>query len=225
MAELSATAVPAFTLPAGTPSSIPFGPFHLPDDRFGAPFTGALRNGNDPSEVLVTLAAARRAHVHIILNMFVGRRYITRPDGSFDLERWKARIDRFRNVGLEPYVADGTLAGHYLLDEPHDPSNWNGLPVPLSDIEAAAAYSKSIWPDLTTFVRTHPSFLAKAPFRWVALDAAWAQYASRRGNPREYAQRNARIAQRLGLGLVVGLNVLDGGEGRSGRRGPGTGKW
>lgn len=213
--------------PRETPPApaILYGPFHLPDNGFGPPFTATLRNGNNPKEVLRFLDEARAAHIHVILNMFVNRKHITNPDGSFNLERWKDRVDRFRNAGLEPYIADGTLVGNYLLDEPHAPKNWNGRPVPFADIEAAAAYSKSIWPTLPTFVRTHPGFLKSAPFQWKALDAAWAQYSVKKGDIARYAQGNVRAAKALGLGLVFGLNVLDGGGGESGKSGYTVSRW
>jgi hypothetical protein len=198
---------------------IPFGMYHLPETEFAPPFTSTLQNGTDPDKVLPVLEAARKAGVTVYLNMFVSRRHIQNPDGSFSLDRWKQRIDRFRDLGLEPYIQDGTLAGNYLMDEPDSKGKWNGQSVPFADIEAAAAYSKQLWPGLTTMIRADPLFLQKAPFRWRSLDAAWAQYTTRKGSVEEYARRHAAVAKQLGLGLVVGLNVLDGGDGSSGLEG------
>jgi len=198
---------------------IPFGLYHLPETEFAPPFTSALRNGTDPAEVIPILEAARKAGIKVFLNMFVSRRQIQNPDGSFSLERWKQRIDRFQNLGLEPFISDGTLAGNYLMDEPDSRGKWNGESVSFADIEAAAAYSKQLWPGLTTMIRADPLFLQKAPFRWVYLDAAWAQYTTRKGSVEDYARRRAAVAKELGLGLVVGLNVLDGGDGSSGLEG------
>jgi hypothetical protein len=212
------TPQPSDSIP-GHHLGIPFGLYHLPETEFAPPFTSALRNGTDPAEVIPILDAARKAGVKVYLNMFVSRRQIQNPDGSFSLERWKQRIDRFQNLGLEPFISDGTLAGNYLMDEPDSKGKWNGQSVPYADIEAAAAYSKQLWPGLTTMIRADPLFLQKAPFRWVYLDAAWAQYTTRKGNVEDYARRHAAVAKELGLGLVVGLNVLDGGDGSSGLEG------
>ena len=215
----------AYQTPAASDSvpghqlGIPFGLYHLPETEFAPPFTSALRNGTDPAEVIPILEAARKAGVKVFLNMFVSRRQIQNPDGSFSLERWKQRIDRFRSLGLEPFISDGTLAGNYLMDEPDSRGKWNGAAVPYADIEAAAAYSKQLWPGLPTMIRADPLFLQKAPFRWVYLDAAWAQYTTRKGSVEDYARRHAAVAKELGLGLVVGLNVLDGGDGSSGLEG------
>ena len=198
---------------------IPFGLYHLPETEFAPPFTSALRNGSDPAEVIPILEAARKAGIKVYLNMFVSRRQIQNPDGSFSLERWKQRIDRFRNLELEPFIMDGTLAGNYLMDEPYSRGKWNGQAVPFAEIEAAAAYSKQLWPGLTTMIRADPLFLQKAPFRWIYLDAAWAQYTTRKGKVEDYARGHAATAKELGLGLVVGLNVLAGGDGSSGLAG------
>jgi hypothetical protein len=44
------------------------------------------------------------------------------------------------------------------------------------------------------------------------LDAAWAQYLTRRGNVNDYLKRNVSDAQQRGLALVVGLNIIHGGN-------------
>ena len=211
--------------PPSGPRGIPFGMYNLAVTEFRPPFTGTVLNGTDPRHVMSVLEAARKAKVKVILNMFVSPRQIKNPDGSFSLERWKQRIDRFASVNLEPYIADGTLIGHYLLDEPHSRRKWNREQVPYADIEAAAEYSKRLWPGLPTLVRVDPIFLRQAPFQWVYLDAAWAQYSVRKGNAEQYAQQHAAAAKAAGLGLVLGLNVLDGGDGSSGWRGTKSKYW
>jgi hypothetical protein len=226
---LAETAVAETALSTGVsdlrdqPLGIAFGPQHLPQNLFGPVYTGTVRIAS-PRNVVSILEAARGTRTRVILNLSTtpGSR---NPDGSFSIERWKARVDRFTRINFEPYIADGTLLGHYLMDEPHSPKNWNGKPVPFSDIEAAARYSKARWPNMTTFVRTHPEFLAGAPFTWVYVDAAWAQYSARRGDVRTYLEENVASAKSLGLGLVVGMNLLTGGSSESGIRGYHEGTW
>jgi hypothetical protein len=199
------------------PPGIAFGPQHLPENLFGPVYTGTVRIVS-PRNVLSILEAARGTRTRVILNLSTTPGSQD-PDGAFSLERWRARVDRFARIDFEPYIADGTLLGHYLMDEPHSPNNWNGKAVPFSDIEEAARYSKARWPNMTTFVRTHPGFLAGAPFTWAYVDAAWAQYSARRGDVRAYLEENVASARSLGLGLVVGMNVLTGGSSESGIRG------
>lgn len=204
-------------------AGIAFGPQHLPASRFDSIYTGTIWIVN-PSTVMSELESARRARARVVLNLSTtkGSR---KPDGSFSLELWKRRVDRFSGTNFEPYIADGTLLGHYIMDEPHAKRTWNGRPVPFGDIEVAAKYSKKLWPSMTTFVRTHPGFLEGAPFRWMYLDAAWAQYSARRGDVKAYVESNVASAKGLGLGLVMGLNLLDGGTSESGIAGYNDGKW
>jgi hypothetical protein len=106
-----------------------------------------------------------------------------------------------------------------MIDEPSDPSNWGGRPIPYSTLEAAAKHSKSLWPKLPTLLRTKPSWLAKAPFKWQYLDAGWSQYTARFGDVTRYRDAEANAARRANLKVAWGLNVLDGGNGSSGWRG------
>ena len=73
-----------------------------------------------------------------------------------------------------------------------------------------ARYSKSIWPSLKTVVRAEP-YEIKWSGTYRYLDAAWAQYLSRKGNASDYLQKNVSAAKQMGLGLIVGLNLVGGG--------------
>ena len=95
------------------------------------------------------------------------------------MAKWKQRVDRFRGLDLTPYIAEETIVGHLLMDEPYDKSNWNGNPVSLQDIEALAAYSEGIWPSMVTAIRTHYDYLKG--YRYPHLDAVRTQYHSRFG--------------------------------------------
>ncbi len=188
-----------------------FGPFHLPTERFaGGPFTGAFR-ALRPESARQTLEAARAAGTQLIFNLAGSRRAFQNPDGSFSLERFRARLERFRALDLEPYVEDGTVIGHVLFDEPQDPTNWGGRPVPLETIEQAAALSKALFPKLPVGIGAPAPFLRG--FRWEALDFAMAQYAARRGDLLGWLREQTTAAEELGLGLALSLNVLAGSAG------------
>jgi hypothetical protein len=187
---------------------IPMGTFALPTSWFGSPYNGALRN-IWPGELLHELAAIKARGGKVVL-MFAGNeRYYKDGSGHFSLTKWKARIDRFRNVNFSSYLRDGTIIAHYLIDEPTDPHNWGGRPVTPSTLEEMARYSKSRWPSMATVVRAEPG-LIKWSNKYRYLDAAWAQYLYRKGNPSDYIRRVVSDAQRMGLALVVGLNITKG---------------
>jgi hypothetical protein len=189
---------------------LPFGPFHLPDSSFGPPYTGAFR-ALDPATANATLDAARKAGFRLIINLTGSRRQFQEADGAFSLAKFKALLDGFRAFDFAPYVADGTVIGHMLFDEPQDPTNWNGKPVPFAEIEAAAAYSKQLFPALPVGVAGPPSFLQGST--WRALDFGFAQYTTRRGDVATWAGNEVNAAQVSKLGLVLSINVLSGNNG------------
>jgi hypothetical protein len=144
--------------------------------------------------------------------MMAGNQYYYKnADGTFSLSKWKARVDRYRNTNFASYVKDGTVIAHYLIDEPYDPTNWGGKPIPGSTLDAMAKYSKQIWPSLLTVVRAEP-YRIQWSGTYQYLDAAWAQFYNPRGtlDPNDYLKQSVADAQRMGLGLVVGLNLLGG---------------
>jgi hypothetical protein len=186
---------------------IPFGTSALPTSWFGSRYNGALRN-IWPGSLRSELAAIKARGGKVVL-MFAGNeKYYKDGSGHFSLDKWKNRIDRFRGVDFNSYVSDGTIIGHYLIDEPNDPANWNGRPVSASTVDEMGRYSKQLWPNMPTIVRTEPAFFNFSP-RYI--DAAWAQYLSRRGNVSNYIRDQVSDAQHRGLQLVVGMNVIKGG--------------
>jgi hypothetical protein len=188
---------------------IPIGLFHLPDGDFGSRYNGAMRTVS-PSYLLSDLAAIKSRGGKVVLNLGGSQKYYKDADGHFSFTKWKARIDRFRNLSLSSYINDGTIVGHYLIDEPYDAANFAGRPVTGSTLEAMAKYSKGIWPGMTTIVRAEP-YLIKWSGTYHYLDAAWAQYLYRKGSVSDYLSKNVSSAQSMGLQLVVGLNIPGGG--------------
>jgi hypothetical protein len=186
---------------------IPIGTFALPNSEFGSRYNGALRN-IWPAQLVSQLSTIRSRGGRIVLMMAGTQKHYLNADGTFSLTKWKARVDRFKGIDLAGYISDGTLAGHYLLDEPNDRANWNGTTVSPSTLDEMARYSKQRWPRLATIVRTRPAYFQRSP-RYV--DAAWATYLSRHGSVKEFIRKNVADAQRRDLALVVGLNVLRGG--------------
>jgi hypothetical protein len=187
---------------------IPIGMAAQPVSAFGKQFNGGKRTIG-PGKLLTELSQIRSRGGRVIL-MFAGHpRHYRDGSGHFSFDKWKDRIDDYKRLGFDQYVKDGTVIGHYLIDEPNDPRNWGGRPVPASMVEQMAKYSKSLWPGMATIVRAEPAYLGN-DHRY--LDAAWAAYLWRRGDVNDYLRRNVADAQKRGLQLVVGLNVIDGGN-------------
>lgn len=209
------------SLYAGIGRGVPYGMFTLPLDRLRAPITGAAlavsRDG-----IGAVLTAARTGKVRVVLNLGGGKDNVRGIDGRFDLASWKARIDQYRDVDFAPYVEEGLILAHLLVDEPYAATTWGGREISRADLEEMARYSKSIWPTLPTAVRAPPGWLVAGDTTYADLDIAWAQWAGpgRAGGnwhtPEEFRDENVARAKQLGLGLIVGLNHLDGGDGSSG---------
>jgi hypothetical protein len=213
------TPPPPDTTPVGPPVhvGIPFGPsiysqyessfLLLPPSSLNPNFT-ALKTDAFKRNFLDVLESARRANGRILVSFSGNSREYTDSAG-FNLEKWKRNVDEFREFDLSSYIADGTLLGHFIMDEPSDPHNWNGHLVSREDIDEMARYSKEIWPDLPTIIRGWPWYLKGYQYKY--LDAAWAAYHARFGAIDEFISTNVREAKESGLALVVGLNVINGG--------------
>ena len=183
---------------------IPFGMFAMPDEEFGTVYNGAMQN-NAPQLLLQSLAQIKARGGKVAV-MFAGQEDYYKEGGHFSFTEWKARIDRFKSVNFTSYINDGTIIGHYLIDEPNDPANWNGQPVPPSVLEEMARYSKQLWPDMVTIVRVEPGYLASntntstPPGRSTSAEGT-----GRRVRPTERRRRPAaRSRSRRGLNLLKG---------------------
>jgi len=183
--------------------------------------TGGVR-GITPSAILSYLAQTKAKGGRALLNL---GREARNADGTFSLTAWKARIDQYRGVNLGPYIADGTLIGHFLVDEPHFQSRWGGKIIPQSTVEEMARHSKQLWPTMATIVNAPLHWLADSPITYTFLDAGWAMYWSSTSSNPKWAANQVASAKRKGLGMFSGLNVLDGGNGTSGFRGNYPHRW
>jgi len=187
---------------------IPFGMTAQPLSQFNGRFNGAkLTIG--PNKLMEELSVIRSRGGKVVVMLAGNPRHYLDGDGHFSLTKWKARVDLFKGKNFSSYISDGTITGHYLIDEPNDPRNWGGRPVPASTVEEMAKYSKLLWPGMPTIVRAHPSYLN---YNHRYLDAAVAAYLWRRGDVNDYIKRSVADAQARGLALVVGMNVIKGGN-------------
>ena len=212
---------------SSTAPGIVFGTFLMTPAQLSSVNNGTLMGGQiDPSNAMTILAGVRAKGGRIVIKMCKGAdSFVKNADGTFSFTKWKALVDRFRSLPLSSYINDGTILGHYLIDEPHRAAKWGGKPIPQSTVEAMAQYSKQIWPGMTTFVRVVPSWLASAGITYTYLDAAWLQYEAFRGDISKVISTEIAAARNKRLGLIMGINVLDGGNGSSGIGGYTKGKY
>lgn len=196
------------------------GPTHVPTKEFDR-FTGNQITALTTSCLLADLEAARRANMRVFIS-FTGNEQHNRDENGFSFTKWKQRVDRFRNADLTPYIADGTILAHIIMDEPTDPHNWNGKIVTHQEINDMARYSKEVWPTMPTYIRTWPEYLKGGQFPH--LDALWFHYLDRWGDIDAFLNKHLGDLRELGLKVIGGLNVLNGGSKSSGIPGKGQGK-
>jgi hypothetical protein len=207
--------------PATDNSSFPgitFGTYNMPTSQLSSVHNGSLLGGPlSPTNIVSVLTATRSKGGRMVVKLSKGHdRYIQNADRTFSLTKWKALIDQYRSVNLAPFIADGTILGHFLIDEPHVTGRWGGKIITQATIEAMAAYSKQIWPTMPALARVVPSWLAAAAVTYTHLDAGWLQYAASKGQVTSLVTAEVAAAQRSRLGILVGMNVMNGGNGSSG---------
>lgn len=216
--------------PSPTPAPVsggglPFGPFYPDESSYGNPFSGGFV---DLSKMSVDsaksfLETAKAKNMRLIVTIAGSRNDFQNADKSFSVSKHLDELKRFSSLDLNSYVRSGTVIGELLLDEPQDPSNWNGQPVSFSDIEAAAANSKSLWSSLPTGVGSNPDWLAGNSSGWRNLDFVLAPFTAKRlcsyrqGNDcaqsiSSWDSSVVSSAKNIGLKLALSINVLDGGD-------------
>jgi len=222
---IDSTTMEPVIISTGGPRGIAFGAFNMRSAQL-TPLLHSTMQGVWPDFLLGDLVAAKAKGGRMILKTHGGSDDLVKnADGTFSLSKWKTLAYRYKQYNFSSYITDGTLMGHFLIDEPENTAKWGGQTIPYATIEAMAKYSKELWPNLPTFARTRPSWLAKATFNWVYLDAGWVQYLSRLGDPSSFIAAEAAAAKSKGLGVMTGMNILDGGNGSSGVAGYMRGKW
>jgi hypothetical protein len=203
---------------AATQPGIVFASTKLSTSQLSSVHTGLVYTAT-PSGILNTLSQVKAKGGRVLIR-FAGENDYKNADGTFNFTKWKAQVDRFRNINFKPYIDDGTIVGHFILDEPHFASRWGNKIIPQATVEEVAKYSKQRWPTLTTIVAAPPNWLAAATVTYTGLDAGWATFRSKTSSsPGTWAANQVSKAKSKGLGVVAGLNILDGGDGSSGIKG------
>jgi hypothetical protein len=215
---------PPVPLPGQKGRPIVYGSFGLDNTLLGAPYDGSVRLPA-PADVIRLLTGARSKNGRIVLQLSGQNKAVQNSNGTFSLTKWKTEINRFKGLNLASYLNDGTLMGHLLINRPDDPASWGGKKIPQATLEAMAQYSKQLWPAMTTFVRAEPSYLRTGGIQYRYLDAGWTMYASWKGDATAWIKAQVAGVKAVGLGLVVGLEVLNGGTKASGIPGQTSGKY
>ena len=207
-------------LAAVTYTGIPYGPsslWTLNKLEYGpAPFT-ASQNYISADTLIQQINAARSKGQRLVLAMTGGlsTRYTT--NGQFDMTKWKARMNTFNRSALKTAVAaavaDGTVIGNQMIDEPETVRWGTVLTKPL--IDQMAAYAKSIFPTLPEGLNHGPpGYKWHATERFTKVDYVLYQYNHYYTAGNVIAWRDAVLAQSKldGVATALSLNILNGGK-------------
>ena len=169
------------------------------------------------------LPLVQEAGMSVNLRLTGDHGFYTDDDGAFDLEAWKEMAETWRGAEVEPFIEDGTLAHHMLLD---DLGAFAGGGPTGDQLDEMARFSEEVLPGLPTVVRQDASDLpTPSAGSYQHLDATINQYTAFDGDVESWALSEAWEAEELGLGVVMSLNIADGGSGASEQPGWTEGNW
>lgn len=194
------------------------GPWHAPTEMVGATakWSGTQENGFAPN-LRRMLDSLRASHARVTLSVLrSAMKNATTGSLSFsmftnEITAWKTAVPT-----LGDYFTDGTVVAINIMDDAS--SAWTPAVTP-ADIDSLAHIVKNLFPNAVTSARQAPaekdgsSYFGTGTMQW--LDLAWAQYDGpyRDEAPATYRTKQVAGAKAHGLGLILALNVLDGGCG------------
>jgi len=195
-------------VPVSTFVPFAFGPYDMyrgPNAAQG--FTAGLSYA-DPQGLVALLAKLRANKQRAFLALTGGAhdQYIT--NGKFDLAKWKAGTARYATpalkAALESGVADGTILGYSMLDEPQHPS-WGGV-FTKAVVDTLAAYCKAILPFMPCGVAVDHRW--RRTERYHLLDFVIAQTWMETQSAAAFRDSAVAMARRNGVALVLSLNLF-----------------
>lgn len=220
--------VPDTTNPPIVLAGTAWGPYAWPVNDFctDGGYTGTVLNPIYEG-ALKSLAQAKRCGIKVAFT--VPRRFLQRylNGGGFQV------VSSFVNDtlpkkgtpagdSLDAYVKDGTLQWIWTGDDIGDGSRpeWNGggtipFSLQLARWDSIGLAVKQRWPTINTVLRGLPSQMASRK-TWSWTEAAAVQYLGtygRHGPPTRFFAREDSIGKSLGLGIILGINELEGGCG------------
>lgn len=180
-----------------------------PEYYCSGPMTGTVQP-IDPRNVLEQIEHAAKCGVRLVL--VPPRRFLTlsrQTKGIFSLDDAQQLTDQYAAElppdTLRKYRA--TLLGFNLADDYGCAECWGGEKISQEEVAEWAKYARARLPGVPLGVRVEPDWVASDPALAPLLDYAWAQYQTRKGDPQAYYDKAASTARRLGLQLVMGVNV------------------
>jgi len=206
-----------------TATGIPFGPFNAWNNSVLRPNTevfSATIGSVNPRNILNRIAAARRNGVKLVLALTGGSHDNYLTNGVFDRSKWNTRMQSFNTsditAAVAEGVADGTIIGNSVMDEPHvsgrgDGNTWGPRgTMTKARVDSLCSYVKTIFPTLPVgVVHRHDIFEPEKSYQ--ACDFVTSQYSHRIGSVTEFRDGGLAMAKRDGHAIMFSINILNGG--------------
>lgn len=182
-----------------------------------APFTASM-NSDGPTVIVARINAARAMKHQLVITMTGGgkKNYtVTGADsGKFDLDKWKKRqsvFDTFPGVkaAILAGIADGTIIGANMLDEPQH-SGWLNS-ISKATLDEMCVYLKGIFPTLPCGVSVKMSWRPTELFTKVDFIAT--QWVAPWGAVDVWRDKELAAAKLNGVAVLFSFNGLNGGAG------------
>ncbi len=183
-----------------------------PQEMYCAGLTSGTMQTLDPQYLLGRLQLASKCRLTIVIVPPRRRISITGINGgAFSVDSAKRLTDEYARIlvpdTLRKYRT--TILGLNLADDYACTDCWGDRGITQSEIRSWASYTRARIPGLPLGVRVTPDWVQKDAKLAPLLDYAWAQYHTRKGDPQVFYDKSAAIAQKLGLRIVMGVNVED----------------
>ena len=238
--ELADTAVVTLAQTSGGGTPLP-DPTPVPGSGTGIPMglSGLLNSGRNPSPytmsldgysaggILGMLADARSRKIRVLMNMTGGMHNNYKTDGVFDLAKWRAKMDSYNTPAIRAAVAaavaDGTIVGNSVMDEPHQSDANTNFPekswgpegwMTKAKVDGLCGYVKQIFPTLPTGVN-HDHRHFEPEKNYAVCDYLGTQYRASKGPVAAWRDGALAFARRSGVQVMFSINLLHGGAKRS----------
>jgi hypothetical protein len=215
---LADTAVVTLTQALGsgitTGVGVPFGASQLlTDGTYAAPFSMSL-DGYNASTVVSRIADARTRNFHLLMNMTGGSHDLYLTNGVFDMAKWQAKMRSYDTPAIRSAVAaavaDGTIVGNSVMDEPANVS-WGGT-MTKAKVDQMCGAAKAIFPTLPVGVVHTPNiFEPEKSYQICEFTMAQYRWAHTQGDIEKMRDEALAMARRDHMSVAFSLNVLHGG--------------
>jgi hypothetical protein len=195
-------------VPVSTFIPFAFGPFDMYRGPTAAQGFSAGLSYADPRGLVALLAKLRANQQRAFLALTGGAhdQYIT--GGTFDLAKWRAGLARYKTpaltAALAAGVADGTILGYSMLDEPPHPS-WGGV-LTKATVDTMAADCKAVLPFMPCGVVV--DYRWRPAERYTRVDFIIAQTWMETQSAAAFRDSAVAMAKRNGVALALSLNLF-----------------